>query len=67
MKSSSEREDCITIKFLIYFTMVQSKTDFCWMKVRIHLIGFAIKVKVITMRFKSSLNVSIKIQIKSTW
>ena len=67
MKSSSEREDCITIKFLIYFMMVESKTDFGWMKVRIHLIGFAIKVKVITMRFKSILNVSIKIQIKSTW
>ena len=49
MKSSSGREDCITIKFLIYFMIVQSKTDFCWMKVRIHLIGFAIKVKVITM------------------
>ena len=49
MKSSSEREDCITIKFLIYFMIVRSKTDFCWMKVRIHLIGFAIKVKEITM------------------
>ena len=49
MKSSSEREECITIKFPVYFMMVQSKTDFCWMKVRIYLIGFAIKVKVITM------------------